>query len=70
MINEFEQNEFEWHLFNIKSDPGEANDLALAKPELLAEMLSDYEEWARNNDVLPMPEGYNRGRTILPGYRR
>ena len=70
LINEFEQNEFEWHLFNIKSDPGEANDLALAKPELLAEMLSDYEEWARNNDVLPMPEGYNRGRTILPGYRR
>jgi len=70
VINQFEQNEFEWHLFDIKNDPGEANDLARAEPELLAEMLSDYKEWAQNNAVLAMPEGYNRARTILPGYRR
>ncbi len=70
VINKFEQNESEWHLFNIKTDPGEANDLAEAEPELLAEMLADYEQWASSNNVLPMPEGYNRARTILPGYRR
>ena len=70
VINRFEQNESEWHLFNIKTDPGEANDLAQVEPELLAEMLADYNEWASNNSVLPMPEGYNRGRTILPGFRR
>ncbi|MAJ54444.1 MAG: arylsulfatase [Gammaproteobacteria bacterium TMED107] len=70
VINRFEQNESEWHLFNIKTDPGEANDLAQVEPELLAEMLADYNEWASNNNVLPMPEGYNRGRTILPGFRR
>lgn len=70
VINKFEQNESEWHLFNIKTDPGEANDLAQVEPELLAEMLADYEEWASSNNVLPMPEGYNRGRTILPVFRR
>ena len=70
VINKFEQSESEWHLFNIKTDPGETNDLAQVEPELLAEMLDDYEEWASINNVLPMPEGYNRGRTILPGFRR
>ena len=70
VINKFEQNESEWHLFNIKTDPGEANDLAEVEPELLADMLADYEQWASNNNVLPMPEGYNRARTILPGFRR
>lgn len=70
VINKFEQNESEWHLFNIKTDPGEANDLAEAEPELLAEMLADYEQWASSNNVLPMPEGYDRARTILPGFRR
>ena len=70
VINKFEQNESEWHLFNIKTDPGEANDLAEVEPELLAEMLADYEQWASSNNVLPMPEGYNRARTILPGFRR
>ncbi|MAK93481.1 MAG: arylsulfatase [Gammaproteobacteria bacterium] len=70
VINKFEQNESEWHLFNIKTDPGEANDLAQVEPKLLAEMQADYEAWASSNNVLPMPEGYNRGRTILPGFRR
>ena len=70
VINKFEQNESEWHLFNIKTDPGEANDLAELEPELLAEMLADYEQWASSNNVLPMPDGYNRARTILPGLRR
>ncbi len=70
VINKFEQNESEWHLFNIKTDPGEANDLAEVEPELLAEMLADYEQWASSNNVLPMPEGYNRARTILPGLGR
>ena len=67
VINRFEQGETEWHLFNIKQDPGEANDLIEQEPELFDEMLADYEAWAEANDVLPMPEGYNRGRTIFSG---
>ncbi|MCG8414741.1 MAG: sulfatase-like hydrolase/transferase, partial [Pseudomonadales bacterium] len=67
VINRFEQNETQWHLFNIKEDPGESRDLAAEQPERLAEMLADYKEWEEANNVLPMPEGYNRGRTIFSG---
>ncbi len=67
VINRFEQNETEWHLYNIKTDPGETTDLINDEPQLFAEMLSDYEIWADENDVLPMPEGYNRGRAIFRG---
>ncbi|MBQ13811.1 MAG: arylsulfatase, partial [Gammaproteobacteria bacterium] len=67
VINRFEQNETEWHLFNIKEDPGETTDLISEMPELFAEMLSDYELWEEANNVLPMPEGYNRGRAIFRG---
>jgi arylsulfatase A-like enzyme len=67
VINRFEQKETKWHLFNIKADPGETTDLSEQQPELLAAMLADYEAWAEANDVLPMPEGYNRRRTIFRG---
>jgi len=67
VINRFEQNEIEWHLYNIKVDPGEVNDLRAEQPQLFEEMLADYEVWAQANDVLPMPEGYNRGRAIFRG---
>ncbi len=67
VINRFEQNETEWHLFDIKNDPGETRDLIEDMPELFAEMLADYEAWEEANNVLPMPEGYNRGRTIFRG---
>jgi arylsulfatase A-like enzyme len=67
VINKLERNETEWSLYNIKSDPGEVNDLKAKQPELYAEMLADYEAWEKENDVLPMPEGYNRGRAIFRG---
>lgn len=67
VINRFEQSETEWHLFDIKNDPGETRDLIEDMPELFAEMLADYEVWEEANNVLPMPEGYNRGRTIFRG---
>ena len=54
-------------MFNIKADPGEVSDLRDEQPQLLEEMLADYEVWERANDVLPMPENYNRGRTIFKG---
>ena len=67
VTNRSEQNETERHLFNIKADPGEVSDLRDEQPQLLEEMLADYEVWERANDVLPMPENYNRGRTIFKG---
>lgn len=59
------QQETEWGLFNITIDPGETNNLAAARPELLNEMLADYENYVETNDVLPLPEGYNRTGRIL-----
>ncbi|HJO12785.1 MAG: arylsulfatase [Gammaproteobacteria bacterium] len=65
VINRTGQNESEWHLFNIKTDPGETRDLAQEQPALLAEMQADYESYVQANNVLPMPEGYNRSGRIL-----
>lgn len=56
-----------WHLFNIRTDPGESHDLSLEQPERFAEMLADYEEYSSSNNVLPMPEGYVQRRTIFGG---
>lgn len=70
VFNRTEQNETEWHLFNIKADPGELSDLSDLKdeqPQLFEEMLADYEMWEQVNNVLPMPENYNCGRTIFRG---
>ena len=59
------QNETDWHLFNIKIDPGETKDLVNERPELLSEMMADYEAYAKENNVRDMPENYNRIRAIF-----
>ena len=64
-----------WHLFDIMADPGEARDLAAADPARLAAMQAAWADWARANQVLPMPPGYsapqqiqdNATRDLLPG---
>ncbi|MEC8949443.1 MAG: arylsulfatase [Pseudomonadota bacterium] len=65
VINRTGQSETQWHLFNIRTDPGETRDLAQEQPALLEEMVIDYENYAQANNVLPMPEGYARTRAIL-----
>ena len=65
VINRTGQSETEWHLFNIRTDPGETRDLAQEQPALLEEMVIDYENYVQANNVLPMPEGYARTRAIL-----
>jgi arylsulfatase/uncharacterized sulfatase len=65
VINRIGQSETDWHLFNIRTDPGETRDLAQEQPTLLEEMLSDYENYVQANNVLPMPENYNRTGSIL-----
>ena len=49
-----------WHLYNIVSDPGESRDLSESMPERLATMLADYEDYARRNGVLAVPDGYDQ----------
>ncbi len=62
----------EWHLYNIRKDPGEVNDLREVMPQRYQAMIADYQDYAAENGVLEMPEGYdyleqtfNHGRKIL-----
>ena len=68
----------QWHLYNLREDPGETRDLRLALPEVFQTMQADYAAYARAHGVLPMPEGYQPTRQItlnslrnywLPTYR-
>ncbi len=67
VINRTGQNDSDWHLFNIKNDPGETSDLAQDMPALLEEMIADYAIYVQTNNVLPMPQ---RAGGILGAARR
>ena len=49
----------QWHLFDILNDPGETKDLQSLMPEAFKAMQDDYAAYAKDNGVLPMPEGYD-----------
>jgi arylsulfatase A-like enzyme len=49
----------QWHLYDLRTDPGETKDLQQQRPQEFAAMQADYAAWAKANGVLPMPEGYN-----------
>lgn len=53
-----------WHLHDIARDPGETNDLAAEQPQLADELRRDYEAYAEEMGVLPLPEGYDIHRQI------
>ncbi len=55
----------QWHLHDLKSDPGETLDLQSQMPEVFQTMRADYETWSRSHQVLSMPEGYNPVRQVL-----
>lgn len=55
----------QWHLYDLRTDPGETQDLRDAQPQVFARMQADYAAYARDHGVLPMPEGYNPTRQVL-----
>jgi len=55
----------EWHLFNFVTDPGETIDLKEQMPELFTEMMEDYRIYARDHNVLPVPDGYDQRREVV-----
>lgn len=55
-----------WRLFNLAVDPGENVDLSTKNPKILAEMLADYDAYAKRMGVLPMPKGYD---SVVQNYR-
>lgn len=54
-----------WRLFNMRRDPGETVDLSAAEPEILADMLTAYSDYAEQVGVLEMPDGYHSLDQIL-----
>jgi arylsulfatase A-like enzyme len=55
----------EWHLFDIRKDPGETRDLQSEQPQVFKAMLEDYKAYASAHGVLPMPSGYTPARAVL-----
>lgn len=54
-----------WHLYDIRRDPGETQDLQTQMAEAFTTMQGDYARYAKANGVLPMPEGYEPVRQVL-----
>ena len=54
-----------WRLYNIATDPGEANDLSGSAPDRFVTMQKDYAAFTKANKVLPMPEGYTAPKQIF-----
>jgi arylsulfatase A-like enzyme len=60
----------QWRLFNIVKDPGETQDLSLQDNSRYKVMLDLYKEYAKANQMLAMPEGYDHQKQgIINGIR-
>ncbi len=55
----------QWHLFNLRDDPGETRDLQQQQPEAFRAMQTDYAVWASAHGVLPIPAGYSPQMQVL-----
>lgn len=65
VVNQPPVGDGQWRLFNIVTDPGETMDLAASEPQRFQRMLANYEEYRRDNKVVPVPEGYSQMRQIV-----
>lgn len=59
VFNRDAQGDSQWRLFNIVADPGETDDLSGENPAQFQLMLSRYQQYLAENNVLPMPAGYS-----------
>jgi arylsulfatase A-like enzyme len=55
-----------WHLYNMKADRTELNDLAAAEPEREAAMANQYDAWAARCGVRPWPVREKPASTTTP----
>ena len=49
----------QWRLYRPNEDPVEVNDLATAKPELVTAMLSEYQRFAEEVNLIEVPDDYH-----------
>ncbi len=54
-----------WHLYDIRKDPGETQDLQQQMPDVFQSMQQDYAAYAKAHGVLAMPEGYDPMRQVV-----
>lgn len=45
----------QWQLFNVKQDPGESNDLSADHPEIVSDLLREWDAYVAANDII-LPE--------------
>lgn len=55
----------QWHLYDLRNDPGETKDLRAERIQDFQSMQTAYAQYARDNGVLAIPEGYNPQRQVL-----
>jgi len=48
-----------WQLYNLREDPSELHDLAEQEPELLAEMVANYDEYGESMGIIDVPADFN-----------
>ena len=53
-----------WRLYDIVRDPGETRDLAAEQPARFAEMLADYDAYAKAVGAAEIPEGFSADRQV------
>jgi arylsulfatase A-like enzyme len=49
----------QWRLYRPNEDPVEVNDMAAAKPDLVASMMSEYKRFAEEVNLIEVPEDYH-----------
>ena len=54
-----------WHLYDLRTDPGETRDLQQQLPQAFSALQSDYKAWSQSHGVLDLPEGYSPVRQVL-----
>ena len=53
-----------WRLYNIRTDPGETNDLSKQMPGIFAEMINDYVDYTKKFGVLEMGYHYEAHKVV------
>lgn len=48
-----------WHLYDLRTDPTEANDLAAEKPDTVKDLRAAYADYVRKNNVIEVPADYD-----------
>ena len=64
-LNRGGTNDGRWHLYNITEDPGETEPLETVETTAFFDLLAEYESYARENGVIPVPKNYYQPAQIL-----